>query len=239
MRTAEPERRMREPLVVKIGGSLVSGERLSVVASIIARARRPLVVVPGGGIFADAVRDAQARHGTSDRAAHAMAILAMHQTGMLLEDMQPRFCAVETLVAIRQAQAAGRIPVWMPLRLSLADAQIPADWSITSDGLAARLAERLGLEGVLLVKSRRVPRGPGAAELARDGIVDPCFADIVARTGLSFRIVGPGDEREIADICCATTSVLAGVIRRAGGRGERGRRSGRRAAGGSQAAPRG
>lgn len=222
-------------MVVKIGGSLLSGDRLAGIAATLAKARRGVVVVPGGGSFADEVRRAQTRHDVSDRAAHAMALLAMHQMGLLIEDLQPRFVAVETLADIRRALAANRIPVWLPLRISATDSDIPADWSITSDGLAARLAERLGLSSVVLVKSRRVPAGPGAAELAAEGIVDAAFVDIVARAGLEFRIVGPGEERELAEIIGAAAP-LSSAPRR--GRFERARRALRRAFAAPVPAPR-
>ena len=232
------DRRRFEPLVVKIGGSLLDSDRLGSVVTTIARSRRPIVVVPGGGIFADSVRAAQARHDTSDRAAHAMALLAMHQFGLMIEDMQPRLVAVETLASIRQALAANRIPVWLPLRLAEFDEAIPADWSITSDGLAARLAERLKLDAVLLVKSRRVPRGPSAEELASEGVVDQVFAEIVGRASLAFRIIGPGEERELAEVCLATAG-LPCAVRRAPGRPDRVRRVYRRPGSSVQVTPRG
>jgi len=228
----------RAPVVVKIGGSLLGGDRLAGVAATLARARRPLVIVPGGGGFADEVRHAQARHGVSDRAAHLMAMLAMHQTGLLLEDLQARFIAVETLAAISKALAANRIPVWLPLRLSEADDAIAADWSVTSDALAARLAERLRLGSVFLVKSRRVPAGPSAAELANAGIVDASFGEIVERARLSFRVFGPGEERELAEACLAQRA-CACEGRRPAGRGERARRSPRRPHPGAYVTPRG
>ncbi len=56
-----------KPLVVKIGGSLEKSGRLGSVLSLIARATRPVVIVPGGGIFADAVRESANRHPVSDR----------------------------------------------------------------------------------------------------------------------------------------------------------------------------
>jgi len=184
------------------------------------------------------VRHAQARHGVSDRAAHLMAMLAMHQTGLLLEDLQARFIAVETLAAISKALAANRIPVWLPLRLSEADDAIAADWSVTSDALAARLAERLRLGSVFLVKSRRVPAGPSAAELANAGIVDASFGEIVERARLSFRVFGPGEERELAEACLAQRA-CACEGRRPAGRGERARRSPRRPHPGAYVTPRG
>lgn len=230
----------RAPVVVKIGGSLLANGRLARATGILTHARRPLIVVPGGGGFADEVRHAQARHGTSDRAAHLMALLAMHQTGLLIEDMHTRFVAVETLAAIQRALAANLIPVWLPMRMSEADTTLASDWSVTSDALAARLAERLRIGTVFLVKSRRVPEGPCAAELAADGIVDPAFGSIVARAGLSFRIFGPGEERQLAEACFVRRAGAGqGDVRRHSCRAERARRHGRRHGGGAQPAPRG
>jgi 5-(aminomethyl)-3-furanmethanol phosphate kinase len=229
------DRRKLAPLVIKIGGSVQSNSaRLSGLAATLARARRPVVIVPGGGVFADQVREAQLAHDASDRAAHLMALLAMHQMGLLLEDMQARFVAVDTLAAIRQALDSNLVPIWLPLKLAAADATLPADWSVTSDALAARLTERLRFEAVLLIKSRCVPQGPTAAELAVEGIVDPVFGKVVDRAGLAFRIVGPGEERILADICLSAPQAGSSALnlRRLGGRFERSRRGVRRLAGG-------
>ncbi|MGD9783779.1 MAG: uridylate kinase [Hyphomicrobiaceae bacterium] len=225
----------RECAVVKIGGSLMGSDRLSTIAAALARARRPVVVVPGGGGFADEVRSAQIRHGISDRAAHAMALLSMHQTGLLLADLQRRFVPVETLAAVRRTLDVNRIPVWLPYRSMIADAAVPADWTTTSDGLAARLAERMRLRMVILIKSRVVPAGQGAAELADQGIVDPTFADIVARARLSFRVFGPGEERELAAVCRSSRAPTSS-LRRQAGRTDLQRRQSRR---GGAAGPRG
>ena len=97
-----------------------------------------------------------------------MALLAMHQTGMMLCAMHARLQPVETLAGIRRAIAASRIPVWLPLKLADGDTAVTRDWKTTSDGLAARLAERLGGAPVVLVKSCRVPRSASAAALGQD-----------------------------------------------------------------------
>ena len=150
---------------------------------------------------------AQAEHGFSQAVAHRMAILAMHQTGMMLCAMHARLQPAETLAAIRRAIAESRIPVWLPLKLADGDTAITRDWKTTSDGLAARLAERLGGAPVVLVKSCRVPRSASAARLAKDGIVDPTFAAIVERARLSWRVVGAGDEAELADLLGSRPSI--------------------------------
>lgn len=188
------------PIVVKLGGSLGESGRIGSVLRTVGRARVACVIVPGGGVFADAVRAAQAEHKFSEGVAHRMALLAMHQTGMMLCGMHARLQPVETLAGIRRAIANSRIPVWLPLRLVEGDTSVPRDWRTTSDALAARLAERLGGAPVVLVKSCRVPRSASAARLAKSGIVDATFAAVIERARLSWRVIGSGDEAELADL---------------------------------------
>lgn len=187
----------RSPVVVKLGGSLAESRRLASTLKIVGAARQSCVVVPGGGTFADAVRAAHKKHRLPETVSHRMALLAMHQTGMMLSAMHPCLVPAETLSAIRRAMAESRIPVWLPLKLIDADTRVSADWRTTSDALAARLAERLGAS-VVLVKSCRVDSEATPAQLVRQGIVDPAFAEIVARSAIPWRVLGAGDEAELA-----------------------------------------
>src|ERR1700716_3816491 len=78
---------MRVETVVKLGGGVLAHvEHLdAVLATIgIAATSRHLLIVPGGGPFADAVRDVDRRLGLSDAAAHWMAVLAMDQYAHLI-----------------------------------------------------------------------------------------------------------------------------------------------------------
>jgi aspartokinase-like uncharacterized kinase len=81
--------------VIKVGGSLSRGERLGPLCQRLAALGRqhPLLVVPGGGAFADTVREYDQRYRLSDHAAHWMAVLAMDQYGYLLCDrLASRWC---------------------------------------------------------------------------------------------------------------------------------------------------
>jgi aspartokinase-like uncharacterized kinase len=186
------------PTVIKLGGSLAESRRLPSILKIVGSARQSCVIVPGGGIFADAVRAAYKKHRLSEVTAHRMALLAMHQSGMMLASMHTRLVPVETLTGIRRALSESRIPVWLPLKLADADEKISANWRTTSDALAARLAERLGGVPLVVVKSCRVNAADAAAQLAHKGIVDPAFAEIVERSGSPWRVLGAGDEAELA-----------------------------------------
>lgn len=180
--------RERKPLVVKVGGSLAETGKIAQCLAYVARLGRPVVIVPGGGPFADRVREAQRRDGFSDVEAHRRAILAMHEMARHVLRLRSGLVSAETLSGIRAALRRGRIPVWLPWRLCARDETIPRDWSITSDGLAARLAERLGRAPVVLVKSVPALRSARATRLGADGVVDPSFARIVRRAGLSWSV---------------------------------------------------
>jgi len=223
--------RASRPIVVKLGGSLAESKRLARVLEVVAHARVPIVIVPGGGAFADAVRKAQAEHGFSDQSAHRMALLAMHQTGLMMAALQPRLKPVETLAGLNRTARSSWIPVWLPLKLVDRDGRITADWSTTSDGLAARLAERLGRAPVVLVKSCRIPKQTSVAALAREGVVDPTFAAIVDRARLTWHVLGAGDEDKLAALLKAparATKPRAGRTRKDGRRRAAPRAIGRR-----------
>lgn len=204
------------PLVLKLGGSLAENARLGEALALVARARRRVVVVPGGGPFADAVREAQAELGFSDAAAHEMALMAMHQMAAAMIDLAPRLVAADTRRAMICAWRARRIPVWLPMRLCARDKLIPRDWSVTSDGLAARLAERLGAE-VALLKSCAVPRGVAPSTLARLEMVDPVFPAIVDRASLTWHVLGPGEGAALAVLIDAKAQQQACDAPSAGG----------------------
>src|SRR5712671_4273419 len=129
--------RGRDLTVIKLGGSHAFAPHLADWVEAIARFQGRIVVVPGGGPFADAVRAAQPKIGFDDDAAHRMALLAMEQYGCALASLNGRFILADSPAAIRHALDAACVPVWMPSRMALAAKDIPCSWEVTSDSLAA------------------------------------------------------------------------------------------------------
>src|SRR6188508_2518703 len=137
--------------VIKLGGSHAFATHLRSWLDAIASRAGSIVLVPGGGPFADAVRDAQPRMGFDDGAAHRMALLAMEQFGCALASGRREFSPADSQAAIARALEVKQVPVWLPTRMVLA-ADIPASWEVTSDSLAAWLVAKLGARRLLLVK---------------------------------------------------------------------------------------
>jgi len=186
------------PLVVKVGGSLAETGRLRRALAIIKAARLPIVIVPGGGPFAENVRELQRAMHFNDAVAHRLAMLAMHQMAELMMSLQGGLEIAQSLDEISAVLRRDEVPVWAPLRMIADDVTIPAGWTATSDSLAARLAELLGGAHLVLLKSVNVEKEASAKELARRDVVDPEFPTIVARAGLSWSIFGPGNDAEFA-----------------------------------------
>ena len=155
--------------VVKVGGGLLSkaGAFDLVTEALTAFSpRRRLVIVPGGGPFADAVRTMFRRIKIGEDAAHWMAVLGMDQYAHALTARLPGAVLVEQQAEIAAARQAGRLPVLAPYRWVRAADPLPHTWDITSDSIAAWLAGMLGARRIVLIK----PAGGDPRKL-----VDPLF----------------------------------------------------------------
>ncbi|MCB1858533.1 MAG: hypothetical protein KDI63_09685 [Gammaproteobacteria bacterium] len=160
--------------VAKLGGSLAYSARLPDWLG--ALLGLPVVLVPGGGPFADQVRAAQRRWKFADAVAHRMALMAMEQYGEMICALQAGLEPASSQAAIESILERGDIPVWMALDMVSAAPGIGRSWDITSDSLAAWLAELLGAEGLLLIKSAPIEPGPVSVDrLMETGLVDKGF----------------------------------------------------------------
>lgn len=140
--------------VVKVGGSLaVEPERLIVLCAKLSRLAEnyELVVVPGGGMFADVVRDSDEHFNLSTEISHRMAILGMDQFGLLLAQITPNSCATYSLDDTRQLSETEVIPILLPSRLMFKEDPLKNSWEVTSDSIAAYIASKLQATKVVLV----------------------------------------------------------------------------------------
>jgi len=131
--------------VVKLGGSHALSPLLRPWLDAIGRAAGDVVVVPGGGPFADTVRAAQPAMGFDDAAAHDMAMMAMAQYARALTSLADGFVYADTLAAVQDAVACRKIPVWSPWPGLRAHPDIPRSWDVTADSLAIWLASALSV----------------------------------------------------------------------------------------------
>lgn len=174
----------RSVVIVKLGGSLLDAGRARPWLDALAAQPLPVVIVPGGGPFADQVRHRQPLLGFDDRAAHHMAVLAMAQTACVLQSWSPRWQLGHTPTELAGLAGQGQPALWCPTVLP----DTPASWDITSDSLAAWLAVTLQAQRLVLVKSRAA-RGMTPAGWASEGLVDAAFEDYACLLDGKVRLV--------------------------------------------------
>ena len=113
-----------------------------------------IVVVPGGGEFADKVRETQAALGFDDQTAHRLALLAMSQYGYLLAGLNQNLHLVEDLESLSTSLDKSTPLLWLPTALLKDDSEIPASWDFTSDSIALWLAIKLAANKLILIKAK-------------------------------------------------------------------------------------
>jgi 5-(aminomethyl)-3-furanmethanol phosphate kinase len=140
--------------VLKIGGSLSRGSRLPGLCREISRLGKiySLLVVPGGGKFADQVRDAYQQYRLSETAAHSMALLAMDQYGYVLNSLAEDSYLTCNLAAAIEATETGRAAILLPSEIVSRSDPLPNSWQVTSDTIAAWVAQTACCRQLILLK---------------------------------------------------------------------------------------
>ena len=181
--------------VVKIGGSLLGSPQLLHWLKIFAQySDGTVVIVPGGGIFADAVRESQRQSNISDACAHRLAVLAMDQYGLLLANLNPLLATASSELEIAERTWQHRAIVWLPSKMVFADDTISQSWDVTSDSIAAWLADKLSATHLLLIKSEK----PDATQLSiqmvtENGLVDEAFSQFVQHKAFDSWMINRSD----------------------------------------------
>lgn len=175
--------------VIKLGGSLCAPDSIAAAIAWLERQAQshPVVVVCGGGTYADTVRSEQRRLNFDDVVAHRQALLAMEQTAIYLQDRWKQFTGRD----LPLSESAEPMSVWSPRRLLFDQSRVPATWDITSDSLAAWLAQHIGANQLSLMKSLDMGLAPGLPlSWQEKGWVDQAFCDMTQFTHYSIRLVG-------------------------------------------------
>jgi aspartokinase-like uncharacterized kinase len=176
----------RTSLVVKIGGSLQAS--IPTLVPILSESERPLFIIPGGGTFADAVRAAD----VDDDTAHWMAIAAMEQYGRLISS--------HGIPVTAQLVVPDKTTIFLPCASLRTTDPLPHSWDVTSDSIAAWVAEQLDLDLLLLKSTDGIVFEGGLqeniTEPVKTDVVDPFFIPFILKNKIRTAIIrGSAPER--------------------------------------------
>ena len=158
--------------VVKVGGSLYDHPGLAAgLRRYLPTLLPPVVLVPGGGPFADAARTLDAVHHLGDEAAHWLALRSLSGAVLFLRALVGDLPGVYVLDGYD---------------FLAADDALPHTWAVTTDSLAAHAAVRSRAKLVLL-KSVDIPPETDWRTAAERGWVDAHFPFVA--DGLTVEVV--------------------------------------------------
>ena len=157
-------------------------DRVDSLIPILNQSPRPLLIVPGGGLFADIVRNLRLQDDTSS---HWMAVAAMDQYGWFLASYG---LEVSEVMAVPE-----KTFVFLPYTCLRRQDPLPHTWSVTSDTIAAWIADFLKLE-LLVLKSVDGIFDSGILQEAINknldcDEVDPFFIDYVLKNRIRATII--------------------------------------------------
>ena len=170
--------------VVKVGGSLFDlpdlAERLH--RWLAAQVPAHHVLIAGGGVLVEQVRQWHKTNPLNDAAAHWMCVDLMTVTAHMLHDRLPEIPLIEDDRLLCQRVGERGCTIFGPanwLRHSehyLPGKKLPYNWDVTSDSIAARLAIVLQAPHLVLLKSALPNKGDDLRDLANRGYVDQGLA---------------------------------------------------------------
>ena len=185
--------------VVKLGGSVFDAPQLRDWLALFAgRGAGRVVVVPGGGRFADAVRAEQQRLHFDDLAAHNMAVLAMAQAAQMLHALQPALRLAADLQRIEDVLRDGNAALWQPFDLLRDAPDALTSWDASADSLAVWLASRIRAQHLVLVKWNERPPAAAIDDLVAAGYVDRAFARFAAGFDGTLRFASRDGAQHVA-----------------------------------------
>ncbi len=182
--------------VVKVGCSLFERRQLAEQLRAWLRAQSPAIHVlfAGGGELADAIRTWDERFQIGEANCHWLCIEALSITAQVLQQASRGFPLLRDFSELQRRIGGHRQfcepeSIVFDVRQFLSEVEsssppiaLPHRWQVTTDSIAARLAEVLGADELVLLKSRPCPAEQSDfAMLAEQGFVDDYFPQIAPR----------------------------------------------------------
>ncbi|TES94907.1 MAG: hypothetical protein E3J90_10960 [Promethearchaeota archaeon] len=143
--------------IFKIGGKIL--ENSNNIESVISQLTQlykegifqKIIIIPGGGSYANFVRKLDEELQFGDDLAHWMAVYSMNYNGMILNRKYPALETIEKLTTFQDAKQM--FCIFLPYSFLRKDDTLPHNWDVTSDSIALYVANKLKLSQCFLIKN--------------------------------------------------------------------------------------
>ena len=180
--------------IVKIGGSWLQNPKLPSLVSFLQKfANQEIVLVVGGGVFAETVRDVYKANKMSEATGHVLAMKATEIFAYYLKSINPDILITHKITNFIKKN----LNLWLPTEKLSFEKKFEKNWESTSDSIATWLYSNTKSKGVVFIKSLSFANDEKLKlkDLQKKSIMDLNVKKYIKRKK-NLKIVGP----EIIDL---------------------------------------
>ena len=180
--------------IVKLGGSLINTSELKHWLSLANDYHEQICIIPGGGPFADSIRELQKQYLFDDKTAHNMALTAMEQFAWYCQSLQENLIFCRSLDEVTQQLYTPGLCCFLPGQFLHELELDEKNWTLTSDSIAALFAIQSQADGLILVKSiSHINQANSIEVLCNSSVLDTAFEKISQQFSGSIHCLGRHD----------------------------------------------
>lgn len=155
--------------VLKIGGSWITNPNLTRLLKTLDKKKKgKMIIVAGGGCFADSVRFAFKKTKMSEKIANTLALKSTEIFCSYLKDINKKL-----YLTTNQRFRENSLNVWLPSLILSNEKSFKKNWNSTSDSVAAWLSTNIKAEGLVFIKSlRKFKKINKLGDLQKKNIID-------------------------------------------------------------------
>lgn len=143
-------------IIVKIGGRIL--ENKENLESTVLQLKylcennfvKKIIIIPGGGSYANFIRKLDTKLSVGDDLSHWMAIFAMNCNGIRISQKYEDIRYFNNLNELKKSNE--RIVIFLPYDFLYQLDELPHSWDVTSDSITVYIAHHLGLKDCFLIK---------------------------------------------------------------------------------------
>lgn len=149
---------MKIDTIIKFGGSITERGTLKQIVQLgktlssLFDRRQNFAIIPGGGLFAEFVRETQEKYSLDDEQAHWMAIQAMEQHASLLLKFMPNSILHDFASKDFEALIFDELPILRVMKYMRTESDLEKTWDSTSDAIATEIALKIKAEKIVFLK---------------------------------------------------------------------------------------
>lgn len=155
--------------VLKIGGSWITNPKLKTLIRRLEKKKKgKIIIVAGGGCFADSVRFAFKKTKMSEKLANTLALKSTEIFCSYLKDINKKL-----YLTTDKRFKDNSLNVWLPSVILSNEKSFKRNWDSTSDSVAAWLSDKIKADGLVFIKSlKKFEKINKLADLQKKNIID-------------------------------------------------------------------